>query len=63
MYTVQEKESGDNIGVWGSTILDGRMKGISIGMEVRIVYKGLGDAKAGQSPPKLWQIFSREPKV
>lgn len=61
LYTVQDKKSGENLGVWGSAVLDGRMKGISIGMEVRIVYKGLGDAKSGQNAPKLWQVFYREP--
>ena len=61
IYTIQEKESGEHVGVWGSTILDSRMKGISMGMEVRIVYKGLGDAKPGQNAPKLWQVFYKEP--
>lgn len=62
LYTIQRKDTGENTGVWGSTVLDQRMKGISVGMEVRIVYKGLGDAKAGKNPPKLWQVFYREPK-
>lgn len=63
MYTVQEKESGENIGVWGSTVLDQRMKGISIGMDVRIVYKGLGEAKGGKQAPKLWAVFFKEPST
>lgn len=57
LYTVQEKESNDNLGVWGSTVLDSRMKGISIGSAVRIIYKGLGDAKSGQNAPKLFKVF------
>ncbi len=63
LYTIQDAKTKENIGVWGSTILDARMKGISIGMEVRIVYKGLGDAKPGQNAPKLWQVFHREPSA
>lgn len=63
LYTIQEKETQENVNVWGSTILDGRMKGISIGMEVRLVYNGLGDAKPGQNAPKLWQVFYREPQA
>jgi hypothetical protein len=39
------------------------MKGISVGEEVRIVYKGLGDKKPGKNPPKLWQVFHRDPEV
>ena|SRR3990167_11149613 len=62
LYTVQEKESGENTGVWGSAILDSRMKGIAVGMEVKIIFKGLGDKKPGKNPPKLWQVFSREPE-
>ena len=63
LYTIQEKETGENVGMWGSAVLDSRMKGIAAGMEVRIVYKGLGDAKPGKNPPKLWQVFYREPSV
>jgi len=61
LYTLKEKETNENVGIWGSTVLDARMKGIEIGMEVRLVYKGLGDAKPGQNAPKLWQVFYKEP--
>ena len=39
------------------------MKGIKVGEEVRIVYKGLGDKQPGKNPPKLWQVFHRDPEV
>lgn len=57
MYTIQQKETGENVNVWGSAVLDSRMKGIAVGEEVKIVYKGLGDKKAGKNAPKLWQVF------
>jgi hypothetical protein len=63
MYMVEESQSHETVGVWGSTILDSRMAGVKIGEEVKIVYKGLGDKKPGQNPPKLWQVFHREPQV
>ena len=62
LYTVCRKEDGENLGVWGSTVLDSRMRGINIGEEVKIVFKGLGDAKPGKHAPKLFSVFHREPK-
>lgn len=61
-YFVKQQDN-TTVEMWGSTILDQRMKGVPMGMEVRIVYKGLGDAKPGKQPPKLWQVFHREPSV
>lgn len=62
LYTVEEKESGESLSVWGSTILDQRMKGIKVGEEVKIVFNGLGDKQPGKNAPKLWQVFHREPE-
>ena len=39
MYTIQQKD-GTDIGAWGSNVLDGKMKGVEVGEEVKIVYKG-----------------------
>jgi hypothetical protein len=39
MYTLQQ-EDGVNIGVWGNTVLDGRLKNVMIGEEVGIEYLG-----------------------
>lgn len=63
MYTIEQASNHESISVWGSAVLDSRMKGISVGEEVRIVYKGLGDKKPGKNPPKLWQVFHRDPEV
>jgi hypothetical protein len=40
MYTLEQPD-GTPIGVWGSNVLDGKMRGIEIGEEVKIVYKGM----------------------
>lgn len=61
LYTVQLKDTGENVGVWGSAVLDARMKGIVVGEEVKIEYKGLGEKKAGKHAPKLWKVQHREP--
>lgn len=63
MYTVEQSSDHTTVNIWGSTVLDSRMKGIKVGEEVRIVYKGLGDKQPGKNPPKLWQVFHRDPEV
>ena len=56
-----EKKDGDNIAVWGSTVLDSRMKNVKIGEEVKIKFVGLAkDSKKGQSPAKLFEVYHRE---
>ena len=45
------------ISVWGSAILDPKMTAAQIGDSIQIVYDGLGDAKSGQSAPKLFKVF------
>jgi len=42
--------------VWGTAILDSRMSLVKIGDKVKITYKGLGEAKAGRSPPKIFKV-------
>lgn len=39
MYVIKN-EVGQRVGVWGSTVLDIRMKNIEIGQSIRLVYKG-----------------------
>src|SRR3990167_6806882 len=36
-----EKKGGDVVAVWGSTVLDSRMKNVKIGEEVKIAFTGL----------------------
>jgi hypothetical protein len=59
-----EKKNGENTAVWGSTVLDSRMKNVKIGEEVKIVYAGLAkESKKGQNKAKLYDVFHREPSV
>ena len=63
MYTIEKTSDKSTVNIWGSAVLDMRMKGIKIGEEVRIVYKGLGDKQSGKNAPKLWSVFHRDPEV
>ena len=63
LYTF-EKKGGENISIWGSTVLDTRLKNVKEGEEVKIVYKGLAkEAKRGQNPAKLYDVYHREPEI
>lgn len=61
LYTFEEKDTNEAKVVWGSTVLDQKMFGIKVGEEVKIVYQGKGEAKAGKNAPKLFNVFHREP--
>jgi len=43
--------------VWGSTVLDPKMSVIKPGDKIKIEYLGLGEAKAGRSAPKLFEVY------
>ena len=45
------KESGEIVAVWGNTLLDTRFKNLSIGDEVKIIYKGKMES------PKTGRIY------
>lgn len=47
IYTV-EKKGGDEVGVWGTTMLDNFFRNITEGTEIRIEYLGKEDGKAGR---------------
>jgi len=54
LYSIETSEGVKN--VWGSTILDERMSFVKVGSKIRITYKGLGEAKAGHNPPKIFKV-------
>ena len=54
MYNIETQEGVKN--VWGSAILDSRMKFVNVGDKVRITYKGLGESKAGRNAPKIFKV-------
>ena len=55
LYTIEVDEKP--IAVWGSTLLDPKMTAAQIGDLLRIEYKGLGEAKAGHSAPKIFKLL------
>ena len=59
LYTLDV--DGKPTNVWGSTILDQRMVGVKLGDMVKIVYKGLGEAKSGRNAPKIFQVLIDRP--
>ena len=48
--------------VWGAAVLDSQMKFVRVGSEVRIEFEGLGEAKSGQSAPKMFKVFHVPPE-
>ena len=63
LYDIEKKDGG-NVAVWGSTVLDSRMKNVKIGEEVKIVSTGLAkESKRGQNKAKLFEVYHREVEV
>jgi hypothetical protein len=63
LYTF-EKKGGEEVAIWGSTVLDTRLKHVKEGEEVRIVFTGLAkEAKRGQNKAKLYDVYHREPEI
>jgi hypothetical protein len=54
LYSIETPEGVKS--VWGTTILDSRMKFVKVGTKVKITYKGLGEAKAGHNAPKIFKV-------
>jgi len=54
MFSIETLEGVKN--VWGSAVLDSRMKLVSVGTKIKITYKGLGEAKKGKNAPKIFKV-------
>jgi hypothetical protein len=53
-----KKDDGASVLVFGTTVLDSKMRGIKIGNRVKIVYVGIKDsAVKGRNPTKLFEVF------
>lgn|SRR3990167_3707529 len=51
-----------NVAVWGSTVLDIRMKNVKVGEEVKIVFLGMEDSPNRKGKQyKNFDVFHREP--
>jgi len=59
LYTLEV--DGKPINFWGTTILDQRMVGINVGDLIQVIFKGLGEAKAGKNAPKIFQVLVDRP--
>jgi hypothetical protein len=62
MYHIEDSETHTVHKVWGSAILDDRMIPVKVGQEVKITYKGLGEASKGKNPPKIFKVEYRDPE-
>ena len=54
IYTIETPEGVKS--VWGSAILDSVMISVKTGVQIKITYKGLGEAKGGKNPPKIFKV-------
>ena len=54
LYSIETLDGVKN--VWGSAILDSKLTFVKVGDKVKITYKGLGEAKEGRSPPKIFKV-------
>ena len=61
LYTI-EKEDGVKLTVWGTTVLDSRLKGLPIGEKIKIVYEGEAPPKPGRNPAKLFKVYHSSAK-
>src|SRR3990167_9165592 len=60
LYTFEVDQK--NVSVWGSTVLDTRMKNVKVGEEVKIVFLGLKDSPNRKGKQyKNFDVFHREP--
>ena len=61
LYTL-ETSDGRPHNFWGCTILDQRMVGIKLGDLIRVIFKGLGEAKGTKNAPKIFQVLKDVPE-
>ncbi len=54
IYTIETLEGVKS--VWGAAILDSRMVAVKLGAKLKITFKGLGEAKGGHNPPKIFKV-------
>lgn len=63
IYLIQTESAAEPVGVWGSTVLDGKFANIPVGNSVRIVFTGLKQGKAaGRKPYKTYDVYQASEK-
>ena len=60
LYTI-EKMGGERVAVWGCKILDARLKGLKLGVEVKIVYLGKEVSEKTNRPYHKFDVFMKLP--
>lgn len=58
LYTI-ETEDGEQVGVWGSSVLNSRMKQVYTGSEVKIVYKGREENPKTGREYKMYEVYTK----
>lgn len=58
IHIIKEKTTGEEVSVWGSTVLDARLNEVAFNEIVRITYKGLIDSV--KRPGKQFHSYSVE---
>ena len=58
LYTIQ-KESGEFVSIWGSTVLDARLGNIVVGEELMINYLGKAKGQKGKKDYHNFEVFHR----
>ena len=58
LYTLRTNEG--EVKVWGSTVLDGLMDKVDMGLEIRITFNGKQPSKSGKNPWKDFKVEYRE---
>ena len=58
MYSL-EVAPGKSVGVWGSTVLDGKMNAVKVGQQVKIVYLGKVSPEGGREY-KQYEVFFKD---
>lgn len=61
LYSLRN-ENGETVSVWGSTILDSRLKNLQLGEEVKIVYLGSEQSQKSGRNYHNYDVFHRQPE-
>jgi hypothetical protein len=61
MYTLETKE-GKRVGVWGSTVIDSRLKNATLGQEIVIWYKGKVENPKSGRKFKNYEVYCKDPQ-
>lgn len=62
LYTLEASDDNRSVSVWGTTVLDVRMKNVKVGEEVKIIFKGWKDSPTRKGKQyKDFEVYHREP--